>query len=562
MSERKPILSVRDLKVAFKTDKVANQVLHGVNLDVYPGETVAIVGESGSGKSTMMHAVINLLPGTGHITGGSVNWNGRELVGIGRRDMESIRGREIGLVPQDPMSNLNPVWSIGFQVEEAIRANGLASAKKDVKKRAIEVLEQAGLQDAEKRMRQYPHQFSGGMKQRALIGIGLSANPQLLIADEPTSALDVTVQRVVLDHLAERTRALGTAVVFITHDLGLAAERAEKLIVMYRGNIVESGPSRQILQNPQHPYTKRLVSAAPSLASRRIGSSADLPAAPTESFDVAAIAEDDSRVIGKPLIEVENLRKVYKLRKGNFASEDFVAVEGASFTINRGETMALVGESGSGKSTIAKMVLQLEKPTAGTIRIDGKDTSKLSSKGLFDLRSQLQPVFQDPYGSLDPLRNIGNTIMEPLNIHNVGDRASRRERVLELLDQVALPRSLATRYPNELAGGQRQRVAVARGLALKPEILVLDEAVSALDVLVQAQILDLLAELQRDMGLTYLFITHDLAVVRLIADRVCVMQQGKIVEQATTDEVFDNPQQQYTRNLLEAIPGRSIELAM
>ena len=562
MSERKPILSVRDLKVAFKTDKVANQVLHGVNLDVYPGETVAIVGESGSGKSTMMHAVINLLPGTGHITGGSVNWNGRELVGIGRRDMESIRGREIGLVPQDPMSNLNPVWSIGFQVEEAIRANGLASAKKDVKKRAIEVLEQAGLQDAEKRMRQYPHQFSGGMKQRALIGIGLSANPQLLIADEPTSALDVTVQRVVLDHLAERTRALGTAVVFITHDLGLAAERAEKLIVMYRGNIVESGPSRQILQNPQHPYTKRLVSAAPSLASRRIGRSADLPAAPTESFDVAAIAEDDSRVIGKPLIEVENLRKVYQLRKGNFASEDFVAVEGASFTINRGETMALVGESGSGKSTIAKMVLQLEKPTAGTIRIDGKDTSKLSSKGLFDLRSQLQPVFQDPYGSLDPLRNIGNTIMEPLNIHNVGDRASRRERVLELLDQVALPRSLATRYPNELSGGQRQRVAVARGLALKPEILVLDEAVSALDVLVQAQILDLLAELQRDMGLTYLFITHDLAVVRLIADRVCVMQQGKIVEQATTDEVFDNPQQQYTRNLLEAIPGRSIELAM
>ena len=562
MSERKPILSVRDLKVAFKTDKVANQVLHGVNLDVYPGETVAIVGESGSGKSTMMHAVINLLPGTGHITGGSVNWNGRELVGIGRRDMESIRGREIGLVPQDPMSNLNPVWSIGFQVEEAIRANGLASAKKDVKKRAIEVLEQAGLQDAEKRMRQYPHQFSGGMKQRALIGIGLSANPQLLIADEPTSALDVTVQRVVLDHLAERTRALGTAVVFITHDLGLAAERAEKLIVMYRGNIVESGPSRQILQNPQHPYTKRLVSAAPSLASRRIGSNAELPAAPTESFDVAAIAGDDRRVIGKPLIEVENLRKVYQLRKGNFGHEDFVAVEGATFTINRGETMALVGESGSGKSTIAKMVLQLEKPTAGTIRIDGKDTSKLSSKGLFDLRSQLQPVFQDPYGSLDPLRNIGNTIMEPLNIHDVGDRASRRERVLELLDQVALPRSLATRYPNELSGGQRQRVAVARGLALKPEILVLDEAVSALDVLVQAQILDLLAELQRDMGLTYLFITHDLAVVRLIADRVCVMQQGKIVEQATTDEVFDNPQQQYTRNLLEAIPGRSIELGV
>lgn len=558
-----PLLSVRDLKVAFRVDKKINEVVHGVSFDVYPGETVAIVGESGSGKSTTMHAVINLLPGTGHITGGSVKWGGRELVGVKRREMESLRGREIGLVPQDPMSNLNPVWSVGFQVEEAIRANGLATGRKEVKQRAIEVLEQAGLQNAEQRMKQYPHQFSGGMKQRALIGIGLSADPQLLIADEPTSALDVTVQQVVLDHLAERTRELGTAVVFITHDLGLAAERAEKLIVMYRGNIVESGPSREILQRPQHPYTKRLVSAAPSLASRRIGSQADLPPAPTETFDIAALAEEEHKVFaGEPVIEVSNLTKIYKLRKGNFGHEDFTAVGDASFTINRGETMALVGESGSGKSTIAKMVLQLEKPTAGMIKIDGVDTSTLSPGGLFDLRRKLQPVFQDPYGSLDPLVSIGNTIAEPLNVHKAGDRASRRERVLELLDQVSLPRELATRYPNELSGGQRQRVAVARGLALKPEILVLDEAVSALDVLVQAQILDLLAELQRELGLTYLFITHDLAVVRLIADRVCVMQSGRIVEQATTNEVFENPQQQYTQNLLNAIPGRTIELGV
>lgn len=558
-----PILSVRDLKVAFKVDKKINEVVHGVSFDVYPGETVAIVGESGSGKSTTMHAVINLLPGTGRITGGSIDWNGRALVGIHRREMESIRGREIGLVPQDPMSNLNPVWSIGFQVEEAIRANGLAVGRKAVKQRAVEVLEKAGLQNAEQRMRQYPHQFSGGMKQRALIGIGLSAEPQLLIADEPTSALDVTVQRVVLDHLAERTRESSTAVVFITHDLGLAAERAEKLIVMYKGNIVESGPSREILQRPQHPYTKRLVSAAPSLASRRIGSDAILPPAPVETFDIAAIADAEGKTIERqPVVEVENLTKIYKLRKGNFGHEDFTAVGNASFTINRGETMALVGESGSGKSTIAKMVLQLEKPSSGTIKIDGVETSTLGAGGLFRLRSKLQPVFQDPYGSLDPLVSIGNTIAEPLNVHKVGDRASRRERVLELLDQVALPRELATRYPNELSGGQRQRVAVARGLALKPEILVLDEAVSALDVLVQAQILDLLAELQRDLGLTYLFITHDLAVVRLIADRVCVMQSGRIVEQATTDEVFENPQTEYTRNLLEAIPGRHIELGV
>ena len=558
-----PVLSVRDLRVEFGKKKERREVLHGVSFDVYPGETVAIVGESGSGKSTTMHAVINLLPGTGKVSAGSVTWKGRELVGIRRQEMESIRGREIGLVPQDPMSNLNPVWSVGFQVEEAIRANGLARTKKEAHARAIEVLEQAGLQNAEQRMRQYPHQFSGGMKQRALIGIGLSANPELLIADEPTSALDVTVQRVVLDHLEKLTSELGTAVVFITHDLGLAAERAEKLIVMYQGNIVESGPSREILERPRHPYTKRLVSAAPSLASRRIGADAELPEAPTSTFDLAAVADVEKTIEpGTPMIEVNNLGKVYKLRKGNFGHEDFHAVTGATFTVNRGETLALVGESGSGKSTIAKMVLQLEKPSSGSIRIAGKETAGLAGRELFDLRRTLQPVFQDPYGSLDPLNNIGNTIMEPLNIHRVGDSASRKARVLELLDQVALPRELATRYPNELSGGQRQRVAVARGLALKPDILVLDEAVSALDVLVQAQILDLLAELQAELELTYLFITHDLAVVRLIADRVCVMQQGQIVEQATTEEIFENPQQPYTQNLLAAIPGRHIELGI
>ena len=289
-----------------------------------------------------------------------------------------------------------------------------------------------------------------------------------------------------------------------------------------------------------------------------------MPTAPTETFDVAALADSANRAVqhGEPMIEVKDLGKIYKIRKGNFGSEDFHAVSGATFTVKRGETMALVGESGSGKSTIAKMVLQLEPSSSGSIRIGGRETAGMKRSDLFALRRTLQPVFQDPYGSLDPLHNIGNTIMEPLKIHNVGDAASRKARVYELLDQVALPRELATRYPNELSGGQRQRVAVARGLALKPDILVLDEAVSALDVLVQAQILDLLAELQRELGLTYLFITHDLAVVRLIADRVCVMQQGKIVEQATTAEVFENPQQEYTKNLLAAIPGAGIELGV
>ena len=547
---RVPLLSVRDLKVAFRTQDGDREVLHGASFDIFPGETVAIVGESGSGKSTTASAIVNLLPGTGTITNGSITLDGRELTTLGRRDIEAVRGREIGFVPQDPMSNLNPVWSIGFQVKEAIRANGIAHGREAVKARAIEVLKQAGLADAERRLHQFPHQFSGGMRQRALIGIGLAADPKLLIADEPTSALDVTVQRVILDHMATLTRDKGTSVLLITHDLGLAAERAEKIIVMSNGSIVEAGPSRQILENPQHPYTKRLVGAAPSVASQRIQAVVEDRGIETAA-DLAAIP---------PTVRVEGLTKDYKIRQGNFRSEAFRAVDHVSFEIPRGKTLALVGESGSGKSTVAKMLLKLEEPTSGMIEIDGQDVSKLSNAQAFGLRRRMQPVFQDPYGSLDPLRNIGNTISQPLQIHGVGDNASRRARVEELLDQVALPRALATRYPNELSGGQRQRVAIARALALKPDIVVLDEAVSALDVLVQDQILQLLADLQSELNLTYLFITHDLAVVRVSSDLVCVMESGKVVEQGTVDEIFANPQQEYTDRLLKAIPGASIPL--
>lgn len=542
-----PILSVRDLTVAFGTKASPNEVLHGVNFDLYRGETLAIVGESGSGKSTTAAAIIGLLPGTGHVTGGSVMMDGRDLTLLNSSQMYTVRGREIGFVPQDPMASLNPVWSIGFQVKEAIRANGLATGRKEVNARAIEVLKQAGLADAERRLNQFPHQFSGGMRQRALIGIGLAADPPLLIADEPTSALDVTVQRVILDHMASQTKEKGTAVILITHDLGLAAERAEKIIVMKDGHVVESGPSREILENPLHPYTKRLVAAAPSLASQRIQST-------TERTPVTPDAD------AAPTVRVTDLVKDYRIRRGNFRKEPFRAVDKVSFEIPRGTTMALVGESGSGKSTVAKMVLQLEPVTSGTIEVDGTDLSTLSSAELFATRRRMQPVFQDPYGSLDPLRNIGNTIAEPLNIHKVGDTKARRERVNELLDQVSLPRALSTRYPNELSGGQRQRVAIARALALKPDIVVLDEAVSALDVLVQDQILSLLAELQSELELTYLFITHDLAVVRVAADMVCVMEQGKVVEQGRVDDIFANPSEEYTQRLLDAIPGASITL--
>lgn len=544
-----PLLSIRDLKVAFRTQKVDNEVLHGIDLDLYAGETLAIVGESGSGKSTTATAIVDLLPGTGRVTGGSIRLDGRELTTLNRTQMERLRGREIGFVPQDPMSNLNPVWSIGFQVKEAIRANGIAHGRRAVNARAIEVLKQAGLADAERRLHQYPHQFSGGMRQRALISIGLAADPKLLIADEPTSALDVTVQRVILDHMASLTREKGTSVLLITHDLGLAAERAEKIVVMQHGVIVESGPSREILENPLHPYTQKLVAAAPSLASQRIQASV-----------VTRGIEHESELQTVPAVRVRDLTKDYKIRTGGFGSVPFRAVDAVSFDIPKGKTLALVGESGSGKSTVAKMILKIEDATSGEIEIDGKSTSQMNATEVLSLRRRMQPVFQDPYGSLDPLRNIGNTIAEPLEIHRVGDKASRRKRVVELLDQVSLPQALASRYPNELSGGQRQRVAVARALALKPDIVVLDEAVSALDVLVQDQILNLLADLQGELDLTYLFITHDLAVVRVVADQVCVMEKGRVVEHGTVDEIFANPAEEYTQRLLDAIPGASIPL--
>lgn len=560
-----PLVDVKDLEVTFRTQAGIVHAVRGINFDIYPGESVAIVGESGSGKSTTATAIINLLAGTGKISGGQILVEGKDITRYSQDKMAAIRGRVIGYVPQDPMSNLNPVWSVGFQVEEAIRANGLASSRKDARDRAIEVLKQAGLQDAERRMKQFPHQFSGGMRQRVLIGIGLGANPKLLIADEPTSALDVTVQKVILDHLESRVHEQNAALLLITHDLGLAAERATKLIVMHRGRIVEAGPSIDVLQNPQHPYTKTLIAAAPSLASRRIQSTATQEAATSGiEFDVARLAakreEDAAANANAPAaIEVSDLTKVYAIRRGTFRSEPLTAVDHINFKVRKGTTLALVGESGSGKTTAAKMILGLEKPTSGEITLMGTKMTGLSRKGLFDLRSRMQVVFQDPYASLDPQRSIAAIIAEPLRVHGQGNRKARLARVNELLDQVSLPRSMAHRYPNELSGGQRQRVAVARALALKPDVVVLDEAVSALDVLVQAQVLQLLADLQEELNLTYLFITHDLAVVRVVADEVAVMEQGKIVEAGSTDEIFENAQKPYTQRLLDAIPGSGIE---
>lgn len=550
-----PLLELKDLKISFTSSTGVVDAVRGVNLTIYPGQSVAIVGESGSGKSTTAMAVIGLLPGTGKVTGGTILFNGEDITGLSDKEMQHYRGSDIGLVPQDPMSNLNPVWSIGTQVKESLRANNVVEGS-EANKRVVELLQEAGLDDAERRAKQYPHEFSGGMRQRALIGIGLAARPKLLIADEPTSALDVTVQRRILDHLEGLTHELGTAVLFITHDLGLAAERASHLVVMHRGRVVESGPSLDILRDPQHPYTQRLVKAAPSLASARIQSAQEQGIESSELLAGKAEASDEE------VIRVENLTKEFDIRGEKGAKKKLLAVDDVSFSLRKGSTLALVGESGSGKSTVANMVLNLLDPTSGKVFYKGTDLSTLGSSELFEMRRKLQVVFQNPYGSLDPMYSIYRCIEEPLVVHKTGNRKEREARVAELLDMVAMPRSTMRRYPNELSGGQRQRIAVARALALNPEVIVLDEAVSALDVLVQNQILQLLAGLQEELDLSYLFITHDLAVVRQTADDVAVMRQGKLVESGTVDEIFANPTESYTRDLIDSVPGLGVELGV
>jgi peptide/nickel transport system ATP-binding protein len=536
-----PLLSVEGLEVRFGDHAPA---VSGVDLSVRRGQTVAVVGESGSGKSTTAAAILGLLPPGGRITAGRITFDGIAIASADskadRRLLRSIRGRRIGYVPQDPMTNLNPVWKVGFQIREALRAN---TDGRQARRRAVELLAQAGMPDPAKQADKYPHQLSGGMCQRALIAIGLAGHPQLLIADEPTSALDVTVQRQVLDHLQRLTDELGTALLLITHDLALAAERAERVVVVHRGVVVESGAAQSILRDPQHEYTRRLVAAAPSLTVR--SSAPPRPPAASRADDILVASE---------------LTKVYRESHGApWRRTQFRAVDAVSFRLRRASTLAIVGESGSGKSTVARMALGLLQPTSGTVVFDGTQISDaLDRDTMMAFRRRVQPVFQNPYSSLDPMYSVFRAVEEPLRIHRVGDRRQRERAVRELVDQVALPSAVLGRLPRELSGGQRQRVAIARALALRPEVLVCDEAVSALDVLVQAQILDLLATLQVELGLAYLFISHDLAVIRQIADDVLVMRAGRIVEQAATEELFTRPGHEYTRQLLEAIPGAPI----
>ncbi|MFI2295351.1 dipeptide ABC transporter ATP-binding protein [Isoptericola sp. NPDC019571] len=548
-----PVLEISGLEVAYRTaDGGHRPAVRGVDLRVGAGEVVALVGESGSGKSTTAHAALHLLPRGGEVTAGRLRLDGRDLSGLTEKEWQDVRGRHVGLVPQDPTVSLNPVVRVGDQVAEVLVVHGLVR-RADARVRAVELLRQAGVDDPAARARQYPHQLSGGLRQRVLIAIAIAAGPRLIVADEPTSALDVTVQRRILDHLDALARETGTAVLLITHDLGVAADRADRIVVLQDGVVVEEGPAARLLDDPRHPYTRALIAAAPSLASARLvvgardGGAREGAAqggeAPPSSAEPA------------PVLALDGVRKEFALPRGA-ERRTLVAVDDVSLAVGPGRTYALVGESGSGKTTTARLALRLERPSAGRVVFRGEDVTAARGRELRSLRRGFQVVYQSPYASLDPRFTVEQIVTEPLRAYGVGDRAERADRVRSLIDDVALPVDVLRRGPRELSGGQRQRVAIARALALRPDLVVLDEPVSALDVSVQAQILELLVRLQAEHGLAYLFVSHDLAVVRQVADQVGVMRRGRIVEQGAADQILLDPQEDYTRELVAAIPGR------
>ncbi len=527
----RPVLEIDGLSVAYQPHRRRPPVpaVRDVSLRIEPGETVAVVGESGSGKSTLAAAVLGLLPGTGVVTGGSITVAGRPVVGARERELRDLRGRVVALVPQDPTVTLNPTRRIGPQVAESVRRRPDVP-KRSVDAEVLEALRAAGLDEPELRARQYPHELSGGMRQRVLIAAALAGKPDLLIADEPTSALDVTVQKRILDHLEQLVTDRGIALLLITHDLGVAADRADRVLVMRSGDVVESGPAATVLVSPQTEYTKELLRAAPGFS----------------------VKPREVTVAASPILKVEGLVKDYALPGGRTAR----ALDGVSFSVPKGQTLGLVGESGSGKTTALRVALGLLTPTEGRVEFDGQDITGLGWRQVRPLRKRFQLVHQNPFSALDPKFTVEQTIAEPLVSFRVGDRTSRRNRVHELLDAVDLPRSFAGRLPTELSGGQRQRVAIARALSLEPELLLLDEPVSALDVRVQEQILGLLTALQKDLGLSYLFVSHDLAVVAGLSHRVAVLRRGKLVEEGPTAQVFEKPESEYTQELLGAIAGQ------
>lgn len=540
MSASEAIVEIDHLAVGYSRDGVVVPAVRDLTLRVRPGEIVALVGESGSGKTTTANAVIGLLPEAGRITGGTIRVAGVEIGGASEKALRSLRGSTVGLIPQDPMVGLNPTQRIGAQVAEAVRQRGIRGPRVDAE--VLDILRTAGLDDPEQRIGRYPHELSGGQRQRVLIAIALAGRPELIIADEPTSALDVTVQARILDHLESLVRDTGTALLIVTHDLAVAADRADRVVVMREGRIVEEGSPTDILVDPADDYTRQLIAAAPALAHGGV-------------IEPRFVLSPDAIEVDDPILELDSVTKVFRSR-GARRRERFVALDNVSVRVAKGRTHALVGESGSGKTTTLRIAMALTEPTSGTVRFDGTDVTDLSWRAMRPLRRRFQLVHQNPFASLDPRFTVRESVIEPLVSFRTGTRTSRRARAIELLDQVALPRTFLDRLPAELSGGQRQRVAIARALALEPEVVLLDEPVSALDVSVQEQILNLLGELQDRLGLTYLFVSHDLAVVGRIAHTVSVFDKGRVVESGSAAAVFRDPQHAYTHRLLEAIPGR------
>jgi peptide/nickel transport system ATP-binding protein len=528
------VVEISGLAIEYNRHGHRNQAVAGVDLNIARGERVAIVGESGSGKTTVAMSIMGLLAPSARITAGEITVAGTAMAGRREGAWRGIRGAVVGLVPQDPMVALNPTQRIGPQVGEAIRRHRGVD-KRSLSAEVVEALERAGLDDGVVRARQYPHELSGGMRQRVLIAIALAGNPQLIIADEPTSALDVTTQKRVLDHLDTLVRDTGTSLLLITHDLGVAADRADRVLVMRSGEIVEHGRPEKVLVAPEHEYSRALVAAVPAFGTVQ----------PVPTHEGAAA-----------ILRLENLTKDFALPRSADGPRTMRAVDDLSLEVLKGQTTAIVGESGSGKTTTLRMALGLEQPSSGRVVFDGEEISGRSWRQLRELRRRVPLVHQNPFASLDPRFTVRDTIAEPLVSFRVGNSRARAERVRALLDLVALPDSFGLRKPAELSGGQRQRVAIARALALEPEVVLLDEPVSALDVSVQARILDLLRRLQVELGLSYLFISHDLAVVAQLAHQVTVMQKGHVVEQGPTDTVLTKPQTEYTQKLLAAVPGR------
>ncbi|WP_336025944.1 ABC transporter ATP-binding protein [Acinetobacter pittii] len=561
-----PLLHVKNLRVSFKgEDKQYIETVKGISFDIPANTTVALVGESGSGKSVTSLATMGLLPvGQSKIDEQSkIIFEGKDLLSLSRKDMRKICGKDIAMIFQEPMSSLNPVFTVGNQIAEVLCLH-MGLSRKQARQRVLELLKEVGIPSPETKIDAYPNQLSGGQQQRVMIAMAIACEPKLLIADEPTTALDVTIQKQIIDLLESLRKRRQMSMLFITHDLALVGEIADKVIVMRHGEIREQGAAEQVLEQPKDVYTRALLYCRPQMSQRpyRLPVTSDFmrqedDVLVEQSFDVSAIPERKRGLNGdeKIILEVKDLKKSFYSRKGLFGKEEFQAVKGVSFKLAKGKTLGLVGESGSGKTTVGLLLMRLHQASGGQAFIEGKDILSLTEKEFAKYQRKIQIIFQNPYASLNPRFTIGQILLEPMQIHKIGkDDAERKQIALGLLERVNLPEQAYYRYPHEFSGGQRQRIAIARCLTLKPEILICDESVSALDVSVQAQVLNLLQDLQDEFGLSYIFISHDLSVVKYISDQVMVMNHGEVVEIANSDELYAHPQHDYTKRLLQAIP--------